>query len=318
MRKIFVLVLGLLLSVNFVFADVVEIEYNNSPRNYSSAGDKTYKVKVTKEQLEARESAKQAYSASEASMSINIVPLYDSWTTKQAQAKINNIGTKLLLANNLDDFVRFSVSRKEVVNANAGYNGVIQVYRGLLDYVETEDELAYVLGHELGHIYKKDSRTKLIRRGVEIGALATGIVLASAGSGGARKTGTGLIVAGSGGALAEAKLTKFQEARADINGIDFMVKAGYNPLAAISMMNKILNRNWDIISDHPSGDKRMIAAYNYIEVKYPKYVEGGYDTISYQRALQYIMKRKSQHGIKQTNIKNGKKNKKDDVKVDKI
>ena len=242
MKKIFVFALGLLLSVNFAFAEVVEVEYNKSPRDYSSAGNKTYKVKVTKEQLEARESAKQAYSSS-ASMSVNIVPLFDSWTTKQAQAKINNIGTKLLLANNIDDFVRFSVSRKEVVNATAGYNGVIQVYRGLLDYVETEDELAYVLGHELGHIYKKDSRTKLIRRGVEIGALATGIVLASAGSGGARKTGTGLIIAGGGGALAEGKLTKIQEARADISGIDFMVKAGYNPLAAISMMNKILNRN---------------------------------------------------------------------------
>ena len=316
MKKIFVFALGLLLSVNFAFAEVVEVEYNKSPRDYSSAGNKTYKVKVTKEQLEARESAKQAYSSS-ASMSVNIVPLFDSWTTKQAQAKINNIGTKLLLANNLDDFVRFSVSRKEVVNATAGYNGVIQVYRGLLDYVETEDELAYVLGHELGHIYKKDSRTKLIRRGVEIGALATGIVLASAGSGGARKTGTGLIIAGGGGALAEGKLTKIQEARADINGIDFMVQAGYNPLAAISMMNKILNRNWDIISDHPSGDKRMIAAYNYIETKYPKYIEGGYDTISYQRALQYIMKRKSQYGIKQTNIKNSKNNK-NGVGVDKI
>ncbi len=316
MKKIFVFALGLLLSVNFAFAEVVEVEYNKSPRDYSSAGNKTYKVKVTKEQLEARESAKQAYSSS-ASMSVNIVPLFDSWTTKQAQAKINNIGTKLLLANNLDDFVRFSVSRKEVVNATAGYNGVIQVYRGLLDYVETEDELAYVLGHELGHIYKKDSRTKLIRRGVEIGALATGIVLASAGSGGARKTGTGLIIAGGGGALAEGKLTKIQEARADINGIDFMVQAGYNPLAAISMMNKILNRNWDIISDHPSGDKRMIVAYNYIETKYPKYIEGGYDTISYQRALQYIMKRKSQYGIKQTNIKNSKNNK-NGVGVDKI
>ncbi|MBR1618805.1 M48 family metallopeptidase [bacterium] len=316
MKKIFVFALGLLLSVNFAFAEVVEVEYNKSPRDYSSAGNKTYKVKVTKEQLEARESAKQAYSSS-ASMSVNIVPLFDSWTTKQAQAKINNIGTKLLLANNLDDFVRFSVSRKEVVNATAGYNGVIQVYRGLLDYVETEDELAYVLGHELGHIYKKDSRTKLIRRGVEIGALATGIVLASAGSGGARKTGTGLIIAGGGGALAEGKLTKIQEARADISGIDFMVKAGYNPLAAISMMNKILNRNWDIISDHPSGDKRMIAAYNYIQMKYPKYIEGGYDTISYQRALQYIMKRKSQYSIKQTNIKNSKKNK-NDVEADKI
>ena len=228
-----------------------------------------------------------------------MVPMFDNWTSREALAKVNNIGTKIVLANDIDDFVRFSVSRKESVNATASYQGVVQVYKGLLEYVETEDELAYVLGHELGHIYKKDSRTKLIRRGVELGALATGVVLASAGNGGARKTGAGLIIAGAGSGLAEPKLTKMQEARADLNGIDFMVKAGYNPLAAISMMNKILNRNWDIISDHPSGDKRMIAAYNYIASKYPKYLEGGYDTISYQRALNYIMKRKSEILVKQ-------------------
>lgn len=298
------------LSANISFAEkVYELEYSNSQKDYSTSGSKVYKIQVSEEQMKARNDAKQEYSSSIADMSVNIVPMFDKWTTKEALAKVNNIGTKLLLANDIDDFVRFSVSRKEAVNAYANYSGEIQVYNGLLNYVETEDELAYVLGHELGHVYKKDSRTKMIRRGVEIGALATGIVLASAGSGGSRKAGKGLIIGAGTGALAEGKLTKFQESRADINGIDFMVKAGYNPLAAISMMNKILNRNWDIISDHPSGDKRMIAAYNYIEVKYPKYLKGGYDTISYQRALQYILKRRATKSIKQTSISNNKSQK---------
>ncbi len=298
-KKILSLLMVSVLSINFSLADVIEVQYNPSKKDYSSAGGKEYSTQPTQEQLKAREDAKKIYSAEVAYNSVNMVPMFDNWTSREALAKVNNIGTKIVLANEIDDFVRFSVSRKESVNATASYQGVVQVYKGLLEYVETEDELAYVLGHELGHIYKKDSRTKLIRRGVELGALATGVVLASAGNGGARKTGAGLIIAGAGSGLAEPKLTKMQEARADLNGIDFMVKAGYNPLAAISMMNKILNRNWDIISDHPSGDKRMIAAYNYIASKYPKYLEGGYDTISYQRALNYIMKRKSEILVKQ-------------------
>lgn len=308
-----------LLSANLAFADnVYEIEYSKSQKDYSSAGAEEYKIEPTKEQLQAREDAKKEYTSLTGSVSVNIVPMFDDWTTREAQAKVNNIGTKLLLANDIDDFVRFHVSGKEVVNAYANYHGEIEVYRGLLKYVENEDELAYVLGHELGHVYKKDSRTKLIRRGVEIGALATGIVLASAGSGGSRRAGKGLIIGAGTGALAEAKLSKFQEARADINGIDFMVKAGYNPLAAISMMNKILNRSWDILSEHPSGDKRMIAAYNYIERKYPKYLAGGYDTISYQRALKYILKRKANYKIKQSQKKSNTAKNKEFQKDNKI
>ena len=84
------------------------------------------------------------------------------------------------------------------------------------------------------------------------------------------------------------------------------------------MMNKILNRSWDILSGHPSGDKRMIAAYNYIERKYPKYLAGGYDTISYQRALKYILKRKANYKIKQSQKKSNTGKNKEFQKDNKI
>lgn len=273
---------------------VLEIEFSTSQKDYSSAGGKEYKPTPTEEELKAREAAKKAYTSEIGYMSVNFKPMFDKWTSREAQIKINNIGTKILLANDLDDFVRFTVSRKEMVNASSSYHNVISVYKGLLQYVETEDELAYVLGHELGHVYKSDSRTLAIRRGAYIGAAMVGGILAAASksdAGGA--TGLGMSAAGLGGLLSEPKITKYQETRADLIGIDFMVKAGYNPLGAISIMNKILNRRWDIVSDHPSGDKRMVKAYNYIETNYPMYLDGGYDTISYERAIKYLNNRKA-------------------------
>ena len=296
----------LLMQTSVLASEEYELEFSHSKKDYSSSGGKVYRAQSTQEQLQAREDAKKIYSSPVGEMSVSMVPLFDDWTSREAQAKVSNIGTKILLANNLDDFVRFSVSPKKVVNAYATYGGVVEVYKGLLDYVETEDELAYVIAHELGHIYKKDPRTGMITKGVILGTILTGGLLTTSNNSATRNTGGGIIVAGAGGLLATPKMQKFQETRADLNGIDFMVKAGYNPLASISMMNKILNRTWDILSDHPSGDKRMLKAYDYIKSKYPKYLEGGYDTISYERAIKYIIKRKAEIYAKQTKSKNKK------------
>ena len=308
MKKRFLLTILSLFILNMcsasLLAQTVYVRKGNKP-DASSSGTEAYKIEPTEEQQKARKEAAIEYSSSVASQSINIKPYFEDWTTKEAQAKVNNIGTKLLLANDINDFVRFSVSRKEAVNATTNYNNVINVYKGLLEYVETEDELAYVIGHELGHVYKNDVRTAVIRRGVAIGTILAGAIVAgTSGTSAGRNTGGGLILAGTGGGLVDRKLTKGQERRADLSGIDFMVKAGYNPLAAISMMNKILNRRWDILSDHPSGDKRIIYAYDYIAQKYPKYLDGGYDTISYQRALNYIKQKKNEISVKQKNNKN--------------
>ena len=311
MKKRIISFILLLLTINMfstsVLADAVYVRKGNKP-DASSSGAETYKIEPTEEELKARQEAAAEYSAPVASKSIDIKPYFEDWTTAEAQKKVNNIGTKLLLANNIDDFVRFSVSRKEAVNATTNYSNVINVYKGLLEYVETEDELAYVIGHELGHVYKNDVRTTAIRRGVAIGTILAGAIVAgTSGTSAGRSAGGGLILAGTGTGLVGRKLTKGQERRADLKGIDFMVKAGYNPLAAISMMNKILNRRWDIISDHPSGDKRMIYAYNYILQKYPKYLKGGYDTISYQRALKYINQKQAEKSVKQKSTKSNKK-----------
>lgn len=261
-----------------------------------STEEKTYSTGASNNAInqKALEEAQKAYSAPEAEQEIDIVPLFQDWTKREAQRKVNNIGNKLLISNNLENFARFEVSKKEVPNAHADFHGTIVVYKGLLEYVETEDELAYVIGHELAHITQDDPKKGLLRKVAVVSAAVGAGAIAGANSPrshSARNAASVGSVTAVGGVLTARAFTKGAEARADKLGIDYMVKAGYNPLASISMMNKIMNRRWSGISDHPSGSKRMITAYQYIAKKYPKYLIAGYDSISYKRAMQYINKK---------------------------
>ena len=90
------------------------------------------------------------------------------------------------------------------------------------------------------------------------------------------------------GELVNKKLSRGQETKSDLASIDYMVNAGYNPLASISMLNKISGNYFDFFSDHPSGEKRIKKAYKYIQMNYPEYVQKGYSTASYKRALDII------------------------------
>ena len=88
------------------------------------------------------------------SVSVQIKPYYDNWSSNEAFNKINRIGTKLVLANGIEEDIVFVVTDKDEANASTNIHDRISIYSGLLKYVETEDELAFVIGHEMGHVTK--------------------------------------------------------------------------------------------------------------------------------------------------------------------
>lgn len=228
------------------------------------------------------------------SVSVQIKPYYDNWSSNEAFNKINRIGTKLILANDIEENIVFVVTDATDVNASTNIHDRIAINSGLLKYVETEDELAFVIGHEMGHVTKNHVKKSLARKVVTGVTGVTGTVLSVLGmvKDSSSLTKAGAILAGTTvvGGVANKKFSRNQEIKADRESIDYLVKAGYNPLATISILNKISGNYFDFFSSHPSGEKRIKKAYKYIEDKYPEYIEQGYGTASYERALKLIEK----------------------------
>ena len=197
-----------------------------------------------------------------------------NWDSTAALNRVNTIGTKILKANNINHAIKFTVSDTDDINAYADINKEVHVYRGLLQYVESDEELAGVISHEMGHIINGHCAKQ--------GILNAGIATV------ANAVTQNEYANALGQTLAASKISRNDEFEADISGVDLMQKAGYNPLAMISLLNKISGNYLDILQSHPSGEKRLMNVYNYVEYNYPNYITKGFKSDSYTKALAVI------------------------------
>ncbi|WP_326538382.1 M48 family metallopeptidase [Pseudorhodoferax sp.] len=153
-------------------------------------------------------------------------------------------------------------------NATCRAGGKITVYTGLLDkWKPTDDELAAVIGHEIGHALRDHTAEKYSTR-KRNSSVATGLssVLSI---GLAVFTGVNLSntigQAGQAGAEAFANLPNSRELEheSDRIGMELMARAGYDPRAAITLWSKVAGLSksgggessfW---STHPSDNERI-------------------------------------------------------------
>ena len=82
------------------------------------------------------------------------------------------------------------------------------------------------------------------------------------------------------------KLNSAKEA--DIMGVDLMINAGYNPLAAIVVLSKMPASNWENITNKPANTERTLYLYDYLTYNYPTKVKIGYSSPDYKTFLDYI------------------------------
>ena len=158
----------------------------------------------------------------------------------------------------------------DVPNATCRAGGKITVYTGLLDqWQPTDDELAAVIGHEIGHALRDHTAEKYSTR-KRNSSVATGLssVLSI---GLAAVTGVNLSKtlgqAGQASAEAFANLpnSRALEHESDRIGMELMARAGYDPRAAITLWTKVAARaksdgggeESSFWSTHPSDSERI-------------------------------------------------------------
>lgn len=189
---------------------------------------------------------------------------------------VQSVGIRLAKAShrpNLD--YRYRVINSSVPNAFALPGGFIVINRGLLVGLESEAELAAVLGHETGHVTAKHSLSAY-QRSMAANLVLTGISAAAGG-----KTGV-MELSGVTAALLENGYSREQEREADWLGIDYMVKAGYNPEGAIRLQEYFYReleggRNpmfvQGLFRTHPFSKERLENARARIAERYPDTVK---------------------------------------------
>ncbi len=161
----------------------------------------------------------------------------DLYTGPQA-AYVTRIGKKVAIQSGLSnaesDFT-ISLINSPVNNAFAVPGGYVYVTRQLMALMNSEAELASVLGHEIGHVagrhaQKRQSRAQLGSIGTVLAGVLGGAV---AGDTGAR---LGQQVVGTAANSWVLGFSRAQEHEADDLGVNYIAQAGYDPLAASTML----------------------------------------------------------------------------------
>lgn len=174
------------------------------------------------------------------------------------QAYIRGMGAKIVAAakNDIPRGIRITftvVDDPKTVNAFAIPGGNIYIYTGLLKSASSEAEVAGVLGHEVAHVTRRHVAQRLI---VMVGADQL-IQMASG------KDPSGL--AGLAGSVAAQgyflKYSRDHEHDADDFGLDYMVRAGYNPQGFVTFFKKLGDSNVpEFLSTHPDPAGRARTA----------------------------------------------------------
>lgn len=176
-------------------------------------------------------------------------------------AYVNEVGQKLASVSDRKLPYEFKVLNSSVPNAWALPGGKITINRGLLTELQSEAELAAVLGHEIVHAAARHGAQSM-SKGMLLQAGVMGAALATQGTGYANLAQMG---AGLGAQLITQKYGRDAERESDHYGMLYMARAGYDPQGAVNLQRTFVKlseekqQHWltGLFASHPPSQERV-------------------------------------------------------------
>jgi predicted Zn-dependent protease len=191
-----------------------------------------------------------------ASSVVETDPLLNAYVSGVADNLWNQVARK-------DVPYSLKILKDSQVNSFATLGGFVYVNEGLVDFVQSDDELASVIGHETGHIERRhvitaNSKAEILNILFGIASIFSPILYEF-------------------GGLAEAgimaKVSREDELQADRYGLQLMSRAGYDPESMVTMMahlGVLQEDHSDAVSkyleDHPDPSARVAHLMGYPEL----------------------------------------------------
>ena len=168
-------------------------------------------------------------------------------------------------AKTADCHFHFHYMADNEVNAFTDENGDIYLHRGLLDYLQSDDEIACVMAHEMGH--QIAGHVEETKRSAVLGGLIGGLLMggAAVAGGSTQEEADELAAQGMyyGGTIGMLTFSKEQEREADLLGAYVLARAGYDLDRAGNMFEVLAKLDDKVVASwkdtHPAGPERVVA-----------------------------------------------------------
>ncbi len=204
-------------------------------------------------------------SKTEVALGANMIPMltqqYPLLHAKDFQERVNRLGGRIAAASDRKDIeYKFFVLDSKELNAVTLPGGFIYVNKGLMEILG-DDELAYVVAHEVGHVAARHIAKKIQSNMAY--QLILGAAFAGAGDKGAKSAqniARGVDIAYT---LIDLSYSRKDEFEADRLSVKYALKAGFDPCACLQVLEKIKKTEgpqWKTLRyfrTHPYVDERI-------------------------------------------------------------
>ena len=181
------------------------------------------------------------------------------------QNYIDTVGQKIARVSHKPNLqYHFTALDEKSTNALALPGGYVFITKGMLEKLSTEAQLASILAHEITHIVARHSAAAMSRE-IGIDILLSAVTT--------DKTPKGVKTAANmTRQILGLRYSRSDEREADLAGLDYMVRAGYNPYGMIETMQMLQNeqktRPIEFFSTHPAPQNRLTYLTQTIQTKY--------------------------------------------------